>query len=230
MHVIALIAQKGGTGKTTLALSLAVAAEQAGIDALIVDLDPQATACKWGDRRQADAPLVIDAQPSRLANALQKAKEGGIGLAVIDTPPRSAEAALAAARAADLVVIPVRPQIYDLETIPNAMELIATAGRTRGSDIRVQAVLNAIPAQGTRHEQARQALEALGLRVSPHTLGARAAFGDAGTLGLSVTEHDVKGKAAEELLEVYSYVMRLLSKAESVKDGNEESRPRRRAR
>jgi chromosome partitioning protein len=230
MHVVALIAQKGGVGKSTLALSLAVAAEQAGIASLIIDLDPQATVCKWGDRRQADAPLVIDAQPSRLANALGKAKEGGIGFTVIDTPPRSAEAALAAAKVADLVVIPVRPQIYDLETIPTALDLIATASRARGADIPVQAVLNAVPAQGTRHEQARQALEAEGLQVSPHTLGARAAFGDAGTLGLSVTEHDAKGRAAEELLQVYSYVMRLLSKLGTLKDGNEETRPRRRAR
>ena len=77
MQTIALIAQKGGTGKTTLALSLAVAAEKHGIPTLIVDLDPQASACKWGDRRTAERPAIIDAQPARLQQALLKAEQAG---------------------------------------------------------------------------------------------------------------------------------------------------------
>ena len=113
MYTIALIAQKGGTGKTTLAVSLAVAAGQVGLKALIFDLDPQATACNWKDRRKGDGPVVIDAQPSRLAAALEKAEENGVDFAVIDTPARSEQSALASAKVADLVLIPCsrRPTI-----------------------------------------------------------------------------------------------------------------------
>ncbi len=99
------------------ARSLAVAAQSAGNVVLIIDLDPQASACKWGDRRADDAPAVIDAQPARLANALDKAAAAGVDLTIIDTPARIEQAAAEAARAADLVLIPCKPSIHDLETL-----------------------------------------------------------------------------------------------------------------
>ena len=77
MYTVALIAQKGGTGKTTLAVSLAVAAGQVGMTSIIIDLDPQGTACNWKDRRKSDGPVVIDAQPGRLAAALERLKRTG---------------------------------------------------------------------------------------------------------------------------------------------------------
>ena len=128
MKTIALIAQKGGTGKTTLALSLAVAAEQDGKQAVIIDLDPQSTACRWSDRRQAETPVVVDAQAARLGKALKAAEERGVDLVIVDTPARNADASLEAAKLADLVVLPCRTQIYDLETVPSSRELVAVAG------------------------------------------------------------------------------------------------------
>ena len=219
MKTIALIAQKGGTGKTTLALALAVAAEQAGKAAVIIDLDPQATACNWVDRRNADTPIVVDAQPARLPKALQKARQGGVDLAIIDTPARSEQSALAAAKVADLIIIPCRPQIYDLETVPNSRELIALAG-----DTPTLVVLNAVPARGVRAEQTRQALTRFGLAVCSPTLGHRAAFGDAGVRGLAALEHQPSGKAAEEIRQVYKYISMFLAKQSKGEVGNEKSR------
>ncbi len=89
MDVIAVIAQKGGTGKTTLAVSLAVAAELNGRTVAIVDLDPQTSASRWGDRRKAETPVVVSAQPARLSHILQAADAQGADLVLIDTPPRS---------------------------------------------------------------------------------------------------------------------------------------------
>ena len=207
MKTIALIAQKGGTGKTTLALCLAVAAEQDGLNTLIVNLDPQATACNWGDRRQSESPLVIDAQPARMPQALDRARSGGINLVVIDTPARSEQAALAAAELADLIIIPCRPQRFDLETIGNTRKLIAMAGTKP-----VLVVLNAIPARGDRQQQARQAIEAMELPVCPIALENRAAFGDASIIGQTALEFEPSGKAAEESIQLYKYVSRLLDK------------------
>src|SRR4051812_9330361 len=114
MKVIALLSQKGGAGKTTLALHLAVAAEQDGHQTAIIDLDPQASAASWGDSRAAETPVVVSAQSSRLAQVLEAARNAGAALAIIDTAPHSESAALAAARAADLILIPCRPAILDL--------------------------------------------------------------------------------------------------------------------
>lgn len=224
MKTVALIAQKGGAGKTTLALSLAIAAEKAGSTSVIIDLDPQATACNWGDRRQADTPVIVDAQPARLQSALQKAEEANVDISIIDTPPRSEQATLAAAKAADLVVIPCRPQIYDLETIPNTKELVALAG---GPPMLV--VLNAVPFRGTRHEQATKAIEGFGLTVCPQTLGLRAAFGDSAALGQTALEFEPSGKAAAEILQVYEFISILLDNLASRIVDEQKTRSRKRS-
>jgi chromosome partitioning protein len=205
MYTVALIAQKGGTGKTTLAVSLAVAAGQVGMTSIIIDLDPQATSCNWKDRRKGDSPVVIDAQPARLAAALAKAEENGVDFAVIDTPARNEQSALAAAKVADLVLIPCRPQAYDLETIPNTKEILSLAGNKPAI-----AVLNAVPPYGDRHEQAREFLNRLQVPVCPYTLGHRAVFGDAGAVGQAAQEYDPRGKGAAEILQVYKYVLSTL--------------------
>ena len=205
MQTIALVAQKGGTGKTTLALSLAVEAAARGRPTLIIDLDPQASACRWGDRRTSDAPSIIDAQPARLANALAKAREAGIDLAIIDTPARIEQAAAEAARLADLIVIPSKPSIYDLETLQTSLELVT--GRAKRPPV---VVLNAVPPQGSRAGQAREAIRAMGLAVSAASLGNRVAFEYAAQLGLSAAEYEPDGKAAEEIRHVYMSLCHLV--------------------
>jgi chromosome partitioning protein len=219
MKTIALIAQKGGTGQTTLALCLAVAAEQDGQSSVIIDLDPQSTACNWGDRRQSQSPIVIDAQPARLQNALSKAEDGGIHLAIIDTPARSEQASLAAAKCADLVIIPCRPQVYDLETVPTSLELVKLAGAKP-----TLTLLNAVPSRGQRQAQAVQVLQGFDLMVCPVHFGQRAAFGDAGALGQTPLEYEPQGKAAEEIRRAYKYISRLLDKGTT--DAEVHARPR----
>ena len=225
MKTVALLAQKGGTGKTTLALSLAVAAGQNGAVAVIIDLDPQATACNWGDRRKAETPIIIDAQPARLQQALDRARTGGVDIAIIDTPARSEQAAMAAAKIADLVIIPCRPQIYDLETIPNTREIVSLAGHKP-----CVVLLNAVPPRGTRAEQAVEAVKAFGIPVCPIVLGHRSAFGDAAALGQTATEFDPRGKAALEINQVYEYISRLVAQDTSNVVADEQSpKSRRRA-
>ena len=119
MDVIAIIAQKGGTGKTTLAVSLAIAAEHAGRAVAIVDLDPQASASNWGESPRGHFPRGrLDSTGCGLGMFSMRLENQSADLLLIDTPSRGREqAAMAAAKAAGLILIPCRPAIYDLETV-----------------------------------------------------------------------------------------------------------------
>lgn len=211
MDVIAVIAQKGGTGKTTLAVSLAVAATQNGRTSALIDLDPQASASNWSDRREASEPVVVSAQPARLQHVLRAAEESGAELVLIDTPPRAEQAALTAAKVADLVLIPCRPAIYDLETVATTLELVGYAGPTRPTF----AVLNGVPSRGPRRAQAEDVLKSVEVAVCPVAFGHRVAFDHAGTLGLSAQEYEPTGKAAAEIIDVYKYTCRQVDKLSS---------------
>ena len=200
MKIVAILAQKGGAGKTTLSLGLAVAATDAGLSAAVIDLDVQATAANWGDRRTAEAPVVISAQPARLQRMLDAARAQGADLVVIDTAPRAEQGAFIAAEAADLVLIPCRPSIYDLETVRTTADLVRLAG-----DRPAVAVLNGIPPRGTRAQQAREVLAGIGLEVCPAAIGSRVALEHAATLGLVAQEYEPLGKAAAEFAAVYAF-------------------------
>src|ERR1017187_4024553 len=126
MRIIAVISQKGGAGKTTLAVNLAVAAELQDVPTVLIDLDPQASAKTWHDIRMSkEAPFVVSAQASRLEEVIAVSRSNGAGLVIIDTAPHSESMALAAARAADLVLIPCRPAILDLKAIGTSGDLAA---------------------------------------------------------------------------------------------------------
>ena len=103
MKVVSIIAQKGGAGKTTLSIAIACAATAGGLSTVIVDLDPQATAASWGDRRDSKTPPVISAQPPRLSRILDAAADQAVELAVIDSAPRMEQSVVAAAKAADQI-------------------------------------------------------------------------------------------------------------------------------
>ena len=104
MQTIAIVSQKGGAGKTTLAVNLATEAAKTRVT-LIIDTDPQATASRWGAWRGGGDPEVIDCgAPSLLAGKLGKAEELGADLVVIDTPPHADAMARQAAKLADLIL------------------------------------------------------------------------------------------------------------------------------
>jgi chromosome partitioning protein len=200
MKTIAILSQKGGAGKTTLALHLAFAAEQAGSPAAVIDLDPQASATGWRDSRAAEAPVVVSAQAARLPAVLKAARESGAAWAIIDTAPHSESAALAAAWAADFILIPCRPAILDLRAIGSTVDLARLAGKSAA------VVLNATPARGSLGDDAAAVVAQYGVMLAPVRIAHRAAYVHALTAGQTALEYEPGGKAAEEIIELYKWL------------------------
>ena len=204
MRVIAIIGQKGGTGKTTATIGLAVASERAGFKTAVLDLDPQTNAANWADRRGEEVPPAVQSiQPGRLRHTLKLLEEAGADLAFIDTPGRSDTAAIEAARVADLVLIPVHPQIFDLETLSAVRDALRIA-----ESPSAYVVLNGIHPNATRSpaEQREVIGNAFGLPVCPVHLSHRSAFAEAPASGQAPQEFEPEGKAAGEVEALFAFM------------------------
>jgi len=200
MKIVAIISQKGGAGKTTIAVHLATAAAAAGHTTAIIDLDPQATAASWGDRRTGGAPEVISGQATRLNVLLESAAREGFDLVVIDTGPAADAAARRSAELADLVLIPCRPSAFDLKAIRTTIDLVE-ATRTPAF-----VVLNAAPVRSRAVEEARDVVVGMGANVAPVVICQRAAYGHSVIAGRTAQEFEPDGKAAEEIDALWQWV------------------------
>jgi chromosome partitioning protein len=198
MKTIAIISQKGGAGKTTLAVHLAVCAQLHGYRSAVVDLDPQATARKWGDKRRVE-PEVVGDHAERLSFLTAAARENGADILVIDTAPNADRASLMAARAADLILIPCRPAAFDLDAIEATWDLAALARKP------AWVLFSSAPVRSALVEEARRGLEEQGRLVVPQTLHQRVAFSHSVIDGRTAMEFEPTGKAAGEMREVYAW-------------------------
>lgn len=201
MPVVAVVSQKGGSGKTTLAIQLAGAADSAGRTALIIDLDPQATASQWAAWRQDRPPVVIDSAPPRLAAKIASAKEQGAEFIVVDTPPHADAAANAAVQAADLVLITCRPSAFDLAAIQTTANLVRLHNKP------AYVVFTAGNPHAPRTlEEATELVKDFGVPCCPHALPDRAAFRHAAAEGKTAAEFEPLGKAGKDASNLYLWV------------------------
>lgn len=199
MPTLALLARKGGAGKTTLAVHLAVLA---GKGALLVDTDPQRSAQGWAASRDRADPTTAIAEAGDLRRFLPRITASWV---IVDTPPHVGGVVDELAELADLVLIPVRPSILDLRAIAS------TVAAVKGSRAAASIVLNACPpgrgvAEAGVVAEARKVLRGYGLPVCPVAIGQRASLTHALNDGRAVEEFEPAGKAAGEIRRLWKHV------------------------
>ena len=198
-YKLSFVSQKGGSGKTTLALALAVAHEQAGGRAAVIDMDPQRSALGWGHLRGEGSPLILRAHAPRLARIVDAAQREGVDFVVVDTAPREAGGAAEAARLTDLALVPCKPSAVDLMAIP------ATLAVSAGT--RQAVVLNCCPPRGSWTAEAADAVREFGAELCPVNFGQRIAHARAFTSGRTAQETEPRSQAATEVAALYRWIM-----------------------
>jgi chromosome partitioning protein len=207
MRTIAFVTQKGGAGKSTLACNLAVTARLAGERVVVLDLDPLQSLVKWSKLRQSDDLPVEPVPAQKLQATLEALEKKGVSLVVLDAPGQDGAEQDAAIQAADLIIIPARPNVFDLW----ASELTRVKVKAKGGEYSF--LLNQCPPaqQSLRVEQGAKALQAMGGLLSP-LVSARVDFQEAARQGLGVGEWRPSSAASEEMGELWSSVKRRIKK------------------
>lgn len=206
MKVIAVLNQKGGAGKTTMATHLARAFQLEGLDVLLVDSDPQGSARDWAAVREDQPVTVVGIDRPTIERDLKNLARKDV--VVIDGAPRAAEMAASAIRAADFVLIPVQPSPYDIWATADLVALVKQEIERPGRNLRAAFVISRA-IKGTKiGEEVRAALEGYGLPVLASRVTQRVVYPGTAASGSTVLDAEPSGDAAAEIRALAAEIMR----------------------
>ena len=204
MKTITIAVQKGGAGKTTIAVHLAVAAQQAGLRVALADTDPQGSAKSWAETRSDSALEVVAITSANVGAAVAAAAEEGYDLLIVDTPPHASAGIAAALEHADLALMPIRPSLLDLTAAPASIRLLQASGKPGAF------ILSSAPIRASETREVERELASTGIRVLETVIHDRTAYRRALTHGQAVGEFEPAGKAAFEVRALWREVNTLL--------------------
>lgn len=197
MHVIAVLNQKGGSGKTTIATHLARALQLDGKDVLLVDSDPQGSARDWAAVREDNPLAVVGIDRPTIGRDLKAISRKDF--VVIDGAPQAADLAVSAIKAASFILIPVQPSPYDIWATADLVELVkqridVTDGKLQAAFVVSRAI------KGTRiGAEVTDALNGYGLPVLESRITQRVIYPGTAAAGITVMDDDPEGDAAREV-------------------------------
>jgi chromosome partitioning protein len=209
MRTIAFVSQKGGSGKSTIASSLAVAAHEMEEKVCVIDMDPQGSLMNWARIRAADDIEVLASGAARLPALLASLERRGVTLVLLDTPGAEGAASSAAMQVADLNIVPSRLSLFDLWASAQTRTALEEIGA------KFVFLLNQCPAaqQAARIQDGVEALEEMGRLISPPIL-ARVEYQEAARHGQGVTELNPLGAAAQEMRGLWRSIQARVTPAE----------------
>jgi chromosome partitioning protein len=202
--IVAVANLKGGVGKSHLVTNLSAAAQATGIATAILDIDAdQQFSARWSDRREAATPLVISPVYSRLPQAVDELSSRGLEFILIDCAAKTIHETERAVEIADLVLIPTRASLGDLQYVEATINITTAKNKPRA------VILNFV--ERTRETgEALSYLKHLGVAVIPVHLSKAVAFNRAAAAALGVTEYEPGCKSAQEIRGVLEWVSGLL--------------------
>ncbi|CAD1798238.1 ATPase [Xanthomonas arboricola pv. juglandis] len=197
MQVIAVLNQKGGSGKTTIATHLARVLQLDGADVLLVDSDPQGSARDWAAVREDQPVTVVGIDRPTIDRDLKNVARKDF--VVIDGAPQAADLAVSAIKAANFVLIPVQPSPYDIWATADLVELVKQ--RIEVTDGKLQAAFVVSRAiKGTRiGAEVTEALNGYGLPVLEARITQRVSYPGTAATGSTVMDAEPDGDAAAEV-------------------------------
>ena len=205
MKILVLAAQKGGSGKTTLATNIAVEAERMGDGPVaLIDTDPQGSLAEWSEERESRTPILAQCSTHKLAQKISEMREAGVGLMVIDTPPAIKAAIAQVIGASDLVVIPMRPSAHDLRAVGKTIDIAENLGKP------FVFVVNGAHPTARITMQAVLALSEHG-PVAPSIIHQRMDFAASAIDGRAVMEVAGRSRSPSEIAALWQYLKACLS-------------------
>jgi chromosome partitioning protein len=196
--IISFVQQKGGVGKTTLAVNVAGTLASRGKRVLVIDADPQGSALDWLNSREAEPLFTVVALPSATIHRQIKELKRDYEHVVIDAPGRLEKVVRSIIMASELVVIPVQPSPYDVWAAKDALDLIEEA-RVYNEKLKIVFTINRKIVNTAIGRDVREALAGYDIPVLETAVCQRVIFAESAATGKIVTEVNGSSRAAREI-------------------------------